>query len=476
MASLLRWFQLCTVAFLTSMSTGSNSEPIYTVHRSEVSFEQALQECQPHHLATFTTQQELAQLLHILSNSHFRHAKRTFWVGLKKAKNQCVVPSLPLRGFRWTTDGGADVHESQWEEEPEHTCTSVRCAALVTTQVDGSTVTNWGLVPLSCKTRNPFICQLASRRVGLQDTNATADPESTEPEAPEPAAPERSTPEMTEQAPAEPEAAEPAEPEPAEPSAPKTAETEAPKPANPEEAPEKAAPEPSAPETDESEPPAPSDPEEAAPASREPEPAEPEPTEPTHPTHQGKPDEEGPHPGPKSGPRLCRWPVVPGARFLSLDPDNSSRIQVDCWSTVRLDLHCSGRPAVWHLPNRAAANLSYVCVPCGPGFLKDASGECADVDECAGPHECMHTCVNTVGSYTCVCTDLSGQQNHEDSAECAPTETGAAGPFSGVLVPTLVAVALLVVLVAVVLVTLKCCLRRRAHKHREGPAPNKMAT
>nr|XP_057947089.1 complement component C1q receptor-like [Doryrhamphus excisus] len=451
MASLLRWIQLCTVAWLASMSAGSDSEAIYTVHRSEVSFEQALRECQPHDLATFATQQELAQLLHVTSRSHSRHGKRTFWVGLRKAKNQCVVPSLPLRGFVWTTDGGADVHESHWEEEPEHTCTSVRCAALVT-HLDGSGLTSWGLVPLSCRTRNPFICRLGSGRAGLRDANTTANPELSGPEAPEPS---------------EPSAAEPEEPKPSEPSGPETSEPEAPKPATPEpESPEQAVPEPSEPETAEPGPPAPAptDPEEAGPASRG--------LEPTEPSHQGRPDEEGPKPGL----RPCRWPVVPGARFLSLDPDNGTRIHVDCWSTVRLALHCSGRPAIWRMSNHAAANLSSVCVPCGPGFLKDASGECTDVDECAASHGCAHACVNTVGSYTCVCTDLDGRQSPEDSAECAPTETGAAGPFSGVLIPTLVAVALLVVLVAAILVTLKCCLRRRNNKNGEGPAPNKMAT
>nr|XP_061837696.1 C-type lectin domain family 14 member A [Nerophis lumbriciformis] len=418
MTPLLRfsWIQLWTVTrvtwiiwvtWVTSVSTGSEPEALYELHQSEVPFERAQEECRPHQLATFATQQELAQILHVLSSSDLQLAQRLFWVGLRKAKNQCVVPSLPLRGFRWTSDGRAEVHQSQWVEEPEHTCTSVRCAALLTQQ-DRSTVTKWGLISLSCKTRNSFICKLASRR---------ADPESTGQKVLEPATPEHAQAEKNK--PAEPEKS---TPEPAEP------ETPVPKLAEP----ERTGPETSAPKLDE---PVSTDPGQTAPATGEPKPAEPEPTKPTK-------DQDI-----KSGSRQCPWPVVPGARFLSLDPAESSRIQVDCWSLVQLDLYCLGPPAIWRLPNGAAANLSSVCTPCGPGFLKNDSGECVDVDECVGAHECSHACINTVGSYACECTDRGGRQNPEDSAACAPTETGTAGPFSGVLVPVLVALAALVVLV-----------------------------
>ncbi|XP_061761991.1 C-type lectin domain family 14 member A [Nerophis ophidion] len=387
------------VTWVTSVSAGSEPEALYELHQSKVSFERAQEECRPNQLATFATRQELAQILHVLSSSDLQVAQRPFWVGLRKAKNQCVVPSLPLRGFRWTSDGRSEVHESQWVEEPEHTCTSVLCAALLTQQ-DRSTITKWGLIPLNCKTHNSFICKLASGQEELEP----ATPEPTQVENNKPAEPDVSTPGH----------AEPETP------VPKLAE---PKPTGPET---------SAPKLDE---PQSSHPEQTTPAKGEPEPTGPEPIEPTQ------------EQNPKSGSRQCSRPVVPGARFLSLDPAESSRIQVDCWSLVQLDLYCLGPPTIWRLINGAVANLSSVCTPCGPGFLKDDSGECVDVDECVGAHKCSVACINTVGSYACECTNRDGRQNPEDSAVCAPTETGTAGPFSGFLVPVLVALAVLVVLV-----------------------------
>lgn len=62
---------------------------------------------------------------------------------------------------------------------------------------------------------------------------------------------------------------------------------------------------------------------------------------------------------------------------------------------------------------------------CQEGFTGDGL-ECADLDECAilGAHNCSATnsCVNTLGSYTCVCPEgflLSSELGCEDVDECA---------------------------------------------------------
>ncbi|XP_028294314.1 C-type lectin domain family 14 member A [Gouania willdenowi] len=185
-------------------------------------------------------------------------------------------------------------------------------------------------------------------------------------------------------------------------------------------------------------------------AKPEPEPskqaAEPKPSEPNPPELPG---------GPTPPPDPCGRPVVPGSRSLSLDPEDPGRILVECWSSVRVDLFCGGQPMTWRLQNRSKAELSTVCSGCFPGFQQAASGQCEDVDECvSGPCE-NRTCLNTHGTFRCVC------DGRHDDGSCDPTETQDQQTSSTVLVPVLVAIAALVVLVTVVVVMVICCCRRR---------------
>ncbi|XP_061552453.1 C-type lectin domain family 14 member A [Phycodurus eques] len=443
-----RCLHLLLAFTLTLTSASPASGPRYMPHHTAAPFERAQEACRPHGLASFATARDLARVLRVIGESPSGvppAGSRAFWVGLKKAKNQCVVPSLPLRGFKWTRRGEEATTETFWAQEPEQTCTSVLCAGLVA-KLDGSTVTSWGLVPLSCKTRNHFICNLESEDGG------PAGPESAEPEllGPKPAEPKFAGPEPTQPEPTEfePAGTQPAGTQPAEP--------------------ESAAPEPEGPELSEQKPELPVPPtlEPAGPQSARPKPAEPELREPD----EQEPDEQDPDVGRESVSDSCSHPVVAGARFLSLDPDNSSRIQVDCWSKVRLDLHCRGGAGGWRLPGGAPANLSSVCTPCGIGYRKDASGDCADVDECSGAHGCRRSCVNTAGSFACVC--VADPAGAEDGAACEPADNRAPGPFSGALVPAVVGAAVaLVVLLVVALVTLKCCLRRRSKKEEAEQRP-----
>uniref|UniRef100_A0A3Q3J7S6 C-type lectin domain-containing protein n=1 Tax=Monopterus albus TaxID=43700 RepID=A0A3Q3J7S6_MONAL len=316
------------------------SPPQYTVHDAQVNFDQATKDCSPGVLTTLATVQEYDHVLKLVSEVVSSGSNVTFWVGLKKPKNMCVVSTLPLRGFKWTEDGSDASQQVNWAEEPQKTCTNVRC---------------WGLIPVSYG--------LTGQTPGGTEANIT-------------------------------------------PAAPKT------RLATP------------------------------------------------------KPEPAIPGSGPALGSGLCLRPRIIGARSLSLDPYNSTRIQVDCWSSVRLELHCWGRPAVWRLLDDSPANLTTICHPCNNGFQKDASANCVDINECSaagGSTLCRHTCLNTEGSYRCICLDENGKHHEEGSSACADSVTVEdSSLLSGVLVPVLIAVAVLVVLVIVVMVT--CCLRRRSKK------------
>ncbi|MEQ2261061.1 hypothetical protein XENORESO_005182 [Xenotaenia resolanae] len=120
-----------------------------------------------------------------------------------------------------------------------------------------------------------------------------------------------------------------------------------------------------------------------------------------------KPDPATPHPNlPIAGPESCEHfknPKHPSIRSLTPDSSNSSKVQVECWSEVKIDLLCSGLPAIWRVLDGSPANFSIICLQCEKGFQKDDSGLCVDVDECSTRNPCQHTCLNTEGSYRCVC-------------------------------------------------------------------------
>ncbi|XP_034721463.1 C-type lectin domain family 14 member A [Etheostoma cragini] len=406
--------------------------PRYVVHRTPVSFDRAAELCSPTGLlTTLATEQEVTAVLEAAAGDKGDKGDKgdagpprgefTFWVGLRKLKDECVIPTLPLRGFKWTKDGSEDSQVSRWFQEPKETCTSSRCAALKV-QLDGSRATPWGLIPVSCRTENHFICQLTHD--AHKATGPKADPE------PGHGAHEPDTPST--KADAGPELGPDPGPNPGPDPGPDAAPDNGPSPGLY---------------------PGPDPGSQLQPATTE--------KSKTGATHQSdiKPrTTPTPGPDPSVGSGSCQPPHIPSARSISLGQVNSSRILVECWSSLApLELRCWGRPVAWRLPDGSPADFSDICASCDAGFQKDASGTCVDVDECSsGP--CRRGCLNTAGSYSCFCSDQSGNQHHEDSPECAEAATG------GVLVVALVAVAALVLLVVVVLVTVKCCLMRQSKK------------
>lgn len=387
------WFR---VSLWTSVAAllwhAAAQPPYYSLQQQPLTFDQAAAACSPGLLTSLATTQELDRVLALISGSASPpvQADFVFWVGLRKAKNECMVPVLPLRGFKWTADGSEETQVSRWAEEPQHTCTTVRCAGLKA-RVQGPAVAEWGLVPASCKTRNPSICQQQ------------------EPQTQRP-------------------------------------------------------PTPTVPHLD--------------PTSAQPEPRNQTRTSPTSgPLIPGTPDSgtgSNHPPDSQSGSRQdggsgsCRRPGPSGTRSFILDPKDPGRIEVECWSgTVLVEVRCSGQPLLWRLLDGSVANFSSICVPCEDGFRKTPLGTCEDVDECQTGAPCRSGCINTPGSYRCVCTDRNGDVLDEDASTCEDT---AGGVTAGLLVPVLVAVGALLVLLVLVAVTIKCCLMRRSKRRAEKKA------
>lgn len=442
---------LWAVTFMVKVVSADLAPPSsLRFHGHHKSFEDAMATCSPGVLASLSTQQEVSDVLRLVSESRAPLAEGgvTLWVGLRRLKKECALSSKPLRGFKWIHDGSEKAEVIQWGEEPKLTCTSVRCAALKV-DLNGTTVTGWGLIPDSCRSHYQFIC-----KHGSVDDRTAAPPGPPEPTADTPGStpgPPRSHPQH--------------------PSTPGTTPGSTPTPA----APPKPDPglEPSVNMSSNagsdlgsasgSDP----DPGSAPGPGSAPDPS-------SAPAPGSVPDSApdrgfAPAPGSAPGSGLCYRPKDPtithSIRSFILDPEDAGQITVECWSSDLVQLHCSGRPLVWRLLDDSPANFSAVCHPCEPGFRKDALGRCVDINECEGD-PCRHKCVNSEGSYRCVCyTDEDGTHYDEGTPACTDTTTDSEdGVLSGILMPVLVAVAAFVVLVVIVAVTVKCCLMRRSKK------------
>lgn len=157
--SLWFWISLWTSFSAVFWNVAAQS-PSYTLRHSQVTFDQAVAACSPGHLTTVLDQHELAKILDLVPKAEPPLVQDSFtaWVGLRKAKYECMVSALPLKGFKWTADGSEETQVGRWAAEPELTCSAVQCAALKA-QVSSLNVTEWGLSPDRCETKHRFICK-----------------------------------------------------------------------------------------------------------------------------------------------------------------------------------------------------------------------------------------------------------------------------------------------------------------------------
>ncbi|XP_042357011.1 complement component C1q receptor [Plectropomus leopardus] len=101
------------------------SDACYTLHTDLVTFEEARQYCFHYggYLITVRDIEEEDVLRSLLSQIQ-RPLK--VWIGLKLNRGDCVLPREALFGFKWVS-GEEDSSYSNWEKEPDTTCTRERC-------------------------------------------------------------------------------------------------------------------------------------------------------------------------------------------------------------------------------------------------------------------------------------------------------------------------------------------------------------
>ncbi|XP_016133594.1 complement component C1q receptor-like [Sinocyclocheilus grahami] len=172
--------------------------------------------------------------------------------------------------------------------------------------------------------------------------------------------------------------------------------------------------------------------------------------------------------------------------------------QIVCRSGARFNLTCS-KDLVWNLVGNENMNISQLCLECRKGYRKDASGNCVDVNECEESNPCEHKCLNTVGSYKCLCsysdngicngpskpptTNLKNNEysniNRGKSGLTQPTSLPddevrmnetvirieeSAGDISNIVVHVIIALLIFIVLLVIVAAIVKGCLSRRSIK------------
>ncbi|KAL1257546.1 hypothetical protein QQF64_010790 [Cirrhinus molitorella] len=186
----------------------------------------------------------------------------------------------------------------------------------------------------------------------------------------------------------------------------------------------------------------------------------------------------------------CPRPVIFGSHDM-IEPEHDQYTrQIVCHSGATFHLTCS-KDLVWTVAGNENVDISQLCLECKKGYRRDASGSCADVNECEESKPCEHECENTDGSYKCLSSYNSNGIYDEPSQP--PTTTlkimvksvltqptsppddvrmnktvvqidESAGDISNIIVPAIIALLIFIVLLVIVAAIVKGCLRRRSIK------------
>ncbi|KAG5265985.1 hypothetical protein AALO_G00248560 [Alosa alosa] len=125
----------------------------FTWYSEGLSFHETADKCKDlgGDIATIRDQSELSEVEFVVSQLSEKDIK--FWIGLRLPKSHCTLPILNLKGFKWIS-GAEDSQYSNWEKDPENTCTAERC---VVVQRSSSLDLKW--IDTSCKTKHFYLCR-----------------------------------------------------------------------------------------------------------------------------------------------------------------------------------------------------------------------------------------------------------------------------------------------------------------------------
>ncbi|XP_055028801.2 C-type lectin domain family 14 member A [Misgurnus anguillicaudatus] len=347
---------LYLVSFLNLVH--SFPEALYSVHPNKLSFEEAQDFCKPGgYLANVRDGQDFDRIQKAILDT-YNKSVTSFWIGLKKKKGLCVLPSKPLKGFHWTAEDSEDFHEITWKGPPLHTCTQERCGLF---SVNSST-RSIGLMDSACSQKHPFICQ-------------------------------------------------------------------------------------------------------------------------------------------RNVQKTCHPPSIFGTHDIIDNPNDPYTRQVTCSSGATFILTCS-MDLMWTVKGNENVDVSQLCLQCNSGYRRDASGNCVDINECESSNPCKNLCLNTEGSYKCICSDKD-KDSCSESTTTTPTSDlksdavvptfpnvnndaslrddvytnktkveieGHNGDISNIVVPVIIALLILAVVLVIIAAIVKCCLHRRSVKRAKRKA------
>ncbi|KTG34827.1 hypothetical protein cypCar_00033562 [Cyprinus carpio] len=183
---------------------------------------------------------------------------------------------------------------------------------------------------------------------------------------------------------------------------------------------------------------------------------------------------------------MCPRPEILATHDM-IEPSNDPYTrQIVCPSGARFNLTCS-KDLIWTLVGDKNVDISQLCMECKKGYRRDASGNCVDVNKCDESKPCQQPCLNTEGSYKCLCSDnedgiCNGSANSNinrgtsvltqptslpDDVRMNATDVNidkSAEDISNIIVPVIIALLIFIVLLVIVAAIVKGCLRRRSIK------------
>ncbi|XP_023696078.1 C-type lectin domain family 14 member A [Paramormyrops kingsleyae] len=147
----------------------------YFVHNEKANFNDAITMCQDSGFLTDMSSMEEVNSGILPAVSHALHSKGnfSFWIGLKKFKEQCFEKGQPLFGFVWTVNNSSLSDVKKWRYHPRETCLNILCGSL-SVEYSGSIITDWGFEEKKCNAKQKFICKKVSEEKSTKpDKNGT---------------------------------------------------------------------------------------------------------------------------------------------------------------------------------------------------------------------------------------------------------------------------------------------------------------